>query len=470
MNTPRPMLDPAALRARLGALPLDRAPLRRAGLLAVLLVVLVVAGKALGPDRSAATAPASRQELRAATENGSATRDRSPSNWTAGRMLALLLLAGGAGGAFLLHRRSAPAAPTSAALDVIETHTLGPGQTLQLVACGDDVLLLSATSDAIRLLRTWPRDRFDRRAVSFADVLASAGDTIDAGLADEDEMVEMDPAEVGPLRIGPATDLVLPAASPPEDRGKRSTPPPGQLIGVGSGLDTPQASSPRTRGSRVTTGRSRPGPDGPRGAPGLPTEAGPVMALATLGSRVRGNDGGGESAGSGGSSQIPAPVSPGQGELEEVDQPGCHARPSIAPVPSPPAAGSAACPGSESHPASGTCSLRGGGLPPYQAASGSLRLAPPAPSQDSPRCERLDAPTPRLLEEGPNSEWAHSRAQDPQALAADAPAPLAEAPAPLAEAPAELARRSPVAGRPLLGASPAALAVPVLRQFQPADA
>ena len=81
-----------------------------------------------------------------------------------------------------------------------------------------------------------------------------------------------------------------------------SSPPPGQLIGVGSGLGTPQPSSPRTRGSRVTAGGPRPGPDGPRGAPGRSTGDGSGMALATLGwlrrprglgSRVRGNDGGG---------------------------------------------------------------------------------------------------------------------------------------------------------------------------------
>ena len=90
------------------------------------------------------------------------------------------------------------------------------------------------------------------------------------------------------------------------------------LVGVDSGLDTPQPSSPRTRGSRVTAGGPRPGPDDPRGAPGRSTEAGSGAARATLGwlrrprglgSRVRGNDGGGRGAGSGGLSRIPTPVS-----------------------------------------------------------------------------------------------------------------------------------------------------------------
>ena len=163
------MPDLAALRSRLDALPLDRAPLRRAGLLSVLLVVLLVGGKVFGPDRAARQpAAADRQEAPVA-ENASV-----PSGWTGGRVLAVLLLAAGGGVAFVLHRRAAPGPATDSALDVIATHTLGPGQALRLVGCGDDVLLLSATGEAITLLRHWPRERFDRGAVSFADVLADA--------------------------------------------------------------------------------------------------------------------------------------------------------------------------------------------------------------------------------------------------------------------------------------------------------
>ena len=165
------MPDLAALRSRLDALPLDRAPLRRAGLLSVLLVGLLVAGKAFGPDRAARQpSTADRQEAPAA-ENASAP---APSGWTGGRVLAVLLLAAGGGVALVLHRRAAPGPVEDPALDVIATHTLGPGQTLRLVGCGDDVLLLSATAEAITLLRHWPRERFDRGAVSFADVLADA--------------------------------------------------------------------------------------------------------------------------------------------------------------------------------------------------------------------------------------------------------------------------------------------------------
>ena len=163
------MPDLAALRARFRALPLDRAPLRRAGVLTALLVVLLVAGKALSPSQSAATATAGRNSVQAVAE-----KDAARGGWTGGRVLAVLLLAAGAGGAWVLHRRAAPTATRSSALDVLETHTLAPGQTLRLVACGDDVMLLSATPEAIRMLRHWPREQFDRGESSFAALLASA--------------------------------------------------------------------------------------------------------------------------------------------------------------------------------------------------------------------------------------------------------------------------------------------------------
>ncbi|WP_420456780.1 flagellar biosynthetic protein FliO [Rubrivirga sp.] len=169
------------LRARLGSLPLDRAPLRRAGLLSVLLVALLVVGKAFGPSGGAALAPAPRHDVQTPTEEVSAAPRPSPrsSGWTGGRVLALVLLAAGGAVAVALHRRRGPAASGDAALDVIETHPLGPGHSLRLVGCGDEVLLLSVGGDGARLLRHWPREHFDRDAVSFADALAEAADDLD---------------------------------------------------------------------------------------------------------------------------------------------------------------------------------------------------------------------------------------------------------------------------------------------------
>ena len=193
------MPDLSALRARLDALPLDRAPLRRAGLLSLLLVGLLVAGKTLGPDRAArSAATASRQDAPGRAEGVSAAPRPVPSGWTGGRVLAVLLLAAGGGVALVVRRRAAPGAPTGSALDVLSTQTLGPGQTLKLVACGDDVLLLSATAESVRLLRSWPRERFDRDAVSFADVLAAAEPLADpvAEGASPDETPTPDLADV----------------------------------------------------------------------------------------------------------------------------------------------------------------------------------------------------------------------------------------------------------------------------------
>lgn len=158
------------LRDRLAALDVDRAPLRRAGLFAVLLVVLLVVGRAFGPDRAALAAPdAERQTLQTSSEKGA--------GWTGGRVLALVLLAAGGGVALVLRRRQRPGASSTSAFTVIETHPLGTGHSLRLVRCGGEVLLLSVGSDGARLLRSWPADAFPA-APSFADVLAET--TVDA--------------------------------------------------------------------------------------------------------------------------------------------------------------------------------------------------------------------------------------------------------------------------------------------------
>ncbi len=210
------------LRARLDALPLDRAPLRRAGLLTALLVVLLVVGKMFGPGRAADERPAARHDLRATTEEVSAPR--SSSLWTGGRVLAVVFLAVGGGLAFVLHRRSGGAVATSsAALDVLETHSLGPGQSLRLVGCGDEVLLLSVGSEGAHLLRHWPRASFDRDAVSFADALATAQSDADP-LPAADVALALPPPDVSvpvaepmasPMAEAPPEPVPAPPAPPP---------------------------------------------------------------------------------------------------------------------------------------------------------------------------------------------------------------------------------------------------------------
>ncbi len=248
MSVRSPMPSLSTLRARLDALPLDRAPLRRAALLTVLLVVLLIAGKTLGAGPSAAEGASARQDLHGPAEEVSATRRSG--GWSGGRVLALVLLAVGGGFAFVLHRRSGAGSPSaSSVLDVIETHTLGPGQSLRLVACGAEVLLLSVGAEGVRLLRHWPRATFDRATVSFADALATA---------------EAD-AERAPIRHRMDTmDRVL-TATAPTDAAPTDSVPAGPLAGTSA---EPPTSPPVSWGEGEPTPDARPAPT-PDAAPAL---------------------------------------------------------------------------------------------------------------------------------------------------------------------------------------------------------
>ena len=169
------MALPPRLRDRLSGAVVDPAPLRRAGLLAVALVVLLVAGRAFGPDAASSRAPSERQTLHPQGEQVAAPA----SMWTGGRVLAVVLLLASGSVALVLRRRTASSAPPAAPIDVLGTHALGPGQSLRLVGCGDEVLLLSVSGDGARLLRHWPRADFEGAPVedgapSFAQVLAAA--------------------------------------------------------------------------------------------------------------------------------------------------------------------------------------------------------------------------------------------------------------------------------------------------------
>ncbi|WP_412061175.1 flagellar biosynthetic protein FliO [Rubrivirga sp. IMCC45206] len=190
------MTAPSDLRARLAALPLDRAPLRRAGVLAVLLVALLVAGKMVGPSRPA---PPARQDVQAGAEAVSAP-DRGPETWTGGRVLAVVLLVGGGLGALALRRRR-PASAAARRLDVLESRPLGATPALQLVACADEVLLVSVAADGARVLRHWPRDRFDGAPA----------------LAEADRLAPADPLASAPAPVVltvPPRPVVVPSAEP----------------------------------------------------------------------------------------------------------------------------------------------------------------------------------------------------------------------------------------------------------------
>ena len=156
------MSDLTTLRARLDALPLDRAPLHRAGLLTVLLVVLLVVTQAMRPEAPSASETLGRQDVHAEPERVSA-----PGGVSAGQVGAVLLLLTGGGLALWLRRRQPASGSTpTTALEVLETHPLGPNHSLRLVACGDEVLLLDVGAEGARLLRQWPRATFGTASTS----------------------------------------------------------------------------------------------------------------------------------------------------------------------------------------------------------------------------------------------------------------------------------------------------------------
>lgn len=198
------------LSRRLAALPIDRAPLRRAALLTVLLAVLLVATRMIAPARPRPAAEASRQSAPAGTESLSARpAPRRSGGW--GQAAALLLLVGGGGAAFVLRKRTAPGAERSTTLEVLESHTLAQGQSLRLVACGEEVLLLSVGGDGARLLRHWPRDRFDGERDGDAMWASLASQTVPT-----DEHAPVDAAGVTPPVATPVpAEVVAVAPTPP---------------------------------------------------------------------------------------------------------------------------------------------------------------------------------------------------------------------------------------------------------------
>ncbi|MEM6289136.1 MAG: flagellar biosynthetic protein FliO, partial [Bacteroidota bacterium] len=156
------MPDLAAFRARLDASAIDRAPLRRAGLLTLLLVGLLVLTQTLRPEVRPASEMLARQDVQAEAERVSASGGLSAGTLTA---VALLVLGGGAA-LWLRRRPSASGAEPEHAIEVLETHTLGPNHSLRLVACGDAVLLLDVGAEGARLLREWPRTAFEAAPAS----------------------------------------------------------------------------------------------------------------------------------------------------------------------------------------------------------------------------------------------------------------------------------------------------------------
>ncbi|WP_412069060.1 flagellar biosynthetic protein FliO [Rubrivirga sp. IMCC43871] len=266
------MTVPSDLRARLAALPLDRAPLRRAAVLAVLLVALLVAGKMVGPSRPA---PPARQDVQGAAEAVSAPRS-DPAAWTSGRVLAVVLLVGGGLGALVLRRRR-PATAAARRLDVLESRPLGSTPALQLVACADEVLLVSVAADGARVLRHWPRDRFDgATALAELDPLAATATQTPAPvvLTVPPRPVVVPPAEPAAYptfarALADAADLAGPPLSVASDAPVTSSPAPAPSPLPGEQAEADVASAPNLSVASAA-------PVAP------PASAAPVAAVADL--------------------------------------------------------------------------------------------------------------------------------------------------------------------------------------------
>lgn len=79
---------------------------------------------------------------------------------TPGRVLVVLLLGGGLGYALYLRRASGDTAAQRTLMQPLGHLPLTQDQQLKLVGCQDEVLLIGVSSDAISLLRVYPRAAF----------------------------------------------------------------------------------------------------------------------------------------------------------------------------------------------------------------------------------------------------------------------------------------------------------------------
>lgn len=98
----------------------------------------------------------------------------SPSLLTPGRVIVVLLLAGGIGLALYLRTRSSSTPSRPSPVHIMGQVALNPDQQLTLVRCQGDVLLLGVSPNDITLLRTYADATFEDAALSSPDALPDA--------------------------------------------------------------------------------------------------------------------------------------------------------------------------------------------------------------------------------------------------------------------------------------------------------
>lgn len=93
--------------------------------------------------------------------------------FTWGNAATVLLLVGGGGLALYLRRQQGEENP-STPFRRLGKLALGPSKHVQLVACGEDVLLLSVTEEEVSLLKTYPQEAFEDDELQMGDGAPSA--------------------------------------------------------------------------------------------------------------------------------------------------------------------------------------------------------------------------------------------------------------------------------------------------------
>ncbi len=146
-----------------------RKPLRRAlwlacGLVALWLVMQFVPRTPAAPPTAVAVSPAGADasDTGAVAGRGLALREERRL-FSPGYLVAIAVLVGGGYLAFALRKRGAATALPADKLASLGTLTLAQGQTLHLVACGADVLLVGQSGTGVAVLATYPRADFEAR-------------------------------------------------------------------------------------------------------------------------------------------------------------------------------------------------------------------------------------------------------------------------------------------------------------------
>ena len=139
----------------------SRQYLRRAGLFAGGLVLLWIALQLL-PSTTPPPPPVYSDESGSvATADRILTEYEGPSLFSFGNVVALILLVGGGGFAYVVHKRSRSTGKSASMIEGIDELGVGQGQQLRLVRCGGEVLLIGVTTNQITLLRHFDPVTFD---------------------------------------------------------------------------------------------------------------------------------------------------------------------------------------------------------------------------------------------------------------------------------------------------------------------